>query len=131
MDDINTERGKVDNFVRELMGHHKNVEVDMQRFFITNLLRHWNELVKALQQEPKEKWKSDNVKDHPFVFLVRTAYNDAEVSETTFETWIKEISLGYVQKNCLSLPIKMLSEQPEILIDTRRFIQINKGMSTQ
>ena len=131
MDDIDTDKDKVERFVNEVLGHHKHVNVPMQRFLVANLLRHWDELIKALQQEPKGKWDGAKVNDHPFIHQVRSAIVFAGGSDATLKEWIKEVTQGYVQRNSLSLPVHMCSAQPDIVIDTRSFIEIVKGMSTQ
>ena len=69
--------------------------------------------------------------DHPFIHQVRSAIVFAGGTDATLKEWIKEVTQGYVQRNSLSLPVHMCSAQPDIVIDTRSFIEIVKGMSTQ
>ena len=131
MYDIDTDTDKVKIFVNELLGHHKHVDIPMQIFLVAKLLRRWDELIKALQQEPDGKWDGAQVNDYPFIHPVRSDIVLAGGTDATLNEWIKGVTQGYVQRNSLSLPFHMFSAQPDIVIDTRIFIEIVKGMSTQ
>ena len=50
---------------------------------------------------------------------------------STLDKWIEEITTGFVTKNYLALPIHMCINTPGVVIDTRGFIDITNGMSTQ
>ena len=51
-DDITIERNCVDKFVNALICHHVHISVQLQRFYIANLLRHWVGLMEVLTSEP-------------------------------------------------------------------------------
>ena len=103
----------------------------MQRYFIASLLRHWNELVCALRQEPNGKWLGEKVNNHPFICKVQIAMQRVGGNMSTLHKWVEEITAGFVTKNYLALPIHMCINKPGVVIDTRGFIEIANGMSTQ
>ena len=131
MKDISTDDDKIDKFVSELMGHHIHVSVSMQKYFIANLLRHWNQLICALRQEPNKKWLGEKVNNHPFICKVQIAMRRVGGNISTLDKWVEEITAGFVTKNYLALPIHMCINKPGVVIDTRGFIEIANGMSTQ
>jgi len=129
MDDIVTESVLVENFVAQLLGHH-GFTIPMQRFFVANLLRHWNELIEVLQKKPNGDYHGNKVKYHNFVHEVKKAMSLAKGTDETLEAWVKEVTQGFIQKNIMSVPVNMCSEH-NVLLDTRSFVEIVKGMSTQ
>ena len=84
-----------------------------------------------MREELRGRWSGEQVYEHPFVRTVITTMIRAYGNKTTLEKWIKEITSGFVSKNCLALPVKMCLNQPGIVIDTRSLVEIVKGMSTQ
>ena len=129
MDDIVTESELVETFVAQLLGHH-GLTIPMQRFFVANLLRHWNQLIDVLQLQPKGIYYGDKVQHHSFVHEVRRAMNYAGGTDRILKARVKEVTQGFIQKNIMSVPVNMCSEH-NVLLDTRSFVEIVKGMSTQ
>ena len=71
--DITSNNSIIDDFFNQLMGHHQKVSEPLQKCFTANLLRHWNELISVLREEPRGRWSCEQVYEHQFVRTVITA----------------------------------------------------------
>ena len=70
LDDIVFDNEKLDKFVHMWLGHHTKVSVQMQRFLIANMLRHWDEIVLLIQKEPKGTYRGEDYKKHIFIHKI-------------------------------------------------------------
>ena len=83
--DVKTERSQLDEFVRQLIGRHRNIEKDVRDLIVANTLRHWDETINILQSEPNGKYVGEKINTHPFVYNVNMALAYANVSKDTIK----------------------------------------------
>ena len=69
LNDIVTEKEKVNRFVDILLGQFPDVKPSVKRMLIANVIRFWNEFVGIIRNE--EKGRYINISNHPFVQKVR------------------------------------------------------------
>ena len=72
---IMTDKEKLAPFVMEVLGRHLHVNVDVQELVVANLLRHWDETLDVISNEPNGNYIGVNINTHPFVHAVHTAMN--------------------------------------------------------
>ena len=100
---ITTEKDKVAPFVKELLGRHVNVKVDVQELIVANMLRHWDETLKVISNEPNGKYIGERINTHPFVHAVHNAMNINDISMGTLKLWVEEVRRDFITKNIFSM----------------------------
>ena len=128
MSAIRTDKEKVLPFVKHLLGRHVHIDEEVQLLIVANLLRHWDETIDVISNEPKGNYIGEKLNTHPFVHSVHMsmAYND--ISHGTFKLWVEEVRHDFISKNIFSMTPKELSEIGyECQIDVRSFMETVKG----
>lgn len=97
LSDITTESEKVKVFMSLLFKNHADLDTKVVELLTGSLLRFHGDFIELIQKEPNGKFK--NVEDHPFVFLVNKACQEAGVSDQTFAAWQAEVRSGFCNKN--------------------------------
>ena len=123
--DIEDEKEKIDSFVEMWLGTHTSLPLDLQRFLIANMLRHWKQTVDIIQKEPRKIFEGDKYKNHVFINKVFTICNFLDISETTFNKWTESVKLGFINRNALSMNTETLKEIgfDKFVMDGRSFLE--------
>ena len=81
----------MDEFVRQLIGRHQNIEEDVRYLIVTNTLHHRDETINVIRSESNGKYIGEKINTHPFVYNVKMALAYANVTKATFKIWVEEI----------------------------------------
>ena len=103
----------------------------MQECVVTNMLRHWKELISVLKDEPLNKYIGDKLEFHTFVYKFRVVLDISGLSKEVVNTWCDDITTGCIARNMMSLPVKQCDKIPGVIIDTQSFIEIVKANNEQ
>jgi len=101
----------------------------IQETLFASVLRFYPDLVKLLQELPTSKCA--DLKSHPFMRILNQCLDDVRVDIRMFNDWCVDVRKGFMQRNCISLPLDMLTRNGhdglnEIRVDTRSFLaQVN------
>ena len=121
---ITTEKEKVAPFVTELLGRHVHLKVEVQELIVGNMLRHWDETLKVISNEPNGKYIGVKINTHPFVHTVHNTMNINTISMGTFKLWVEEVRCDFITKNIFSMSPNELGEIDfECQIDARSFTE--------
>ena len=101
----------------------------MKFFFCANLLRHWPEFSRVVESEPRGTFIDRNISKHPFVHQIEKARAAAHISKSDFDKWVEEINKGFIQNNINCVPLKLCAHIPGLVVDSRNFVQIIRGMN--
>ena len=125
---IKTDKDKLATFVMELLGRHVHLNVDVHELIIANLLRHWDEILDVISNEPNGKYIGVKINTHPFVHTVHTALNICNITMGTFKVWVEELRRDFIAKNIFSMSPNELNEiDYECEIDARAFTETVRG----
>ena len=93
LDDVTTERMKLDEFARQLIGRHHYIEKEVRDLIVANTLRHWDETIELIQSEPNGKFAGEKMNIHPFVHNMYMALAYANVNKDTFKILSKKLDM--------------------------------------
>ena len=97
----------------------------VREVLFASVLRFYPDLVKLLDQHPTSKYK--NLKSHPFTRVLLQGLEDVGVDSRQFNDWCVDVRKGFLQRNCVALPIDVLARGRydglnEIQVDARSFL---------
>ena len=133
LSDITDDVDKIDEFVNMWLGTHTKLSIEIQRFLVANMLRHWDETVLLIQKEPKNTYAGDNYKKHSFITRVVTIRNYLKIDDETFAKWIVSVRHGFIRKNAISMSQQNLKEvgYSNVSIDGRYILDNMEANTTQ
>ncbi|CAB9530201.1 hypothetical protein SEMRO_2786_G337030.1 [Seminavis robusta] len=97
----------------------------IREVLFASVLIFYPDLIELLGQHPSSKYQ--NLKSHPFVCVLLHALEAADVPVRRFHDWCADVRKGFLQRNCIALPINMLARNGydglnEIQVDARSFL---------
>ncbi|KAL7574147.1 hypothetical protein ACA910_014827 [Epithemia clementina (nom. ined.)] len=97
----------------------------MREMLFALVLRFYLDVFELLEQHPMSDYR--NIRSHPFVRVLLQALDDVGIDLYKFNDWCIDIRKGFLQRNCIALPIVVLGRNgydglKEIQIDARSFL---------
>ena len=110
LDDVKSENTKIDNFVELWLGRHKHISHKIKRFIVANMLRHWEETIEIIQKEPRGLYRGEKYLTHPYIMKVKNICMRLQLSNETFNSWVKDTRNAFILNNSFSMSHSILNE---------------------